>query len=279
MRRFDYNLLIIILFLCGVGLFMLLPLLFLASTAFKPMEELFIYPPRFLVNRPTLANFQELMVNHTASRIPFIRILFNSLVVTVFTVFFTVAICSLASYPLSKHKFPGRNMIFGTIIIALMFAPEVVEIPRYLIVSSLGLMDTYAALILPNMAFPIGLFLMKQFLEQVPVEVFEAGKMDGAGEWALFSKIALPLIRPAWATVVILSFVSVWNDISSATLFTHSDQMKTLPYYMSLINGLGVARAGATAAGAFLMTVPTVLIFVLIQRQVMSTMAYSGIKS
>lgn len=279
LKKRDFGLIGTMLFLTLLGLLMSLPLVFLVSTAFKPTEELFLYPPRFFVHNPTLDSFRSLILSTTDSRIPFIRYLFNSLFVTSITVLFTVIIGSLACYPLAKHPFPGRKMLFGLIIVSLMFASEVVEIPRYLIVTGLGLMDTYGALILPNLAFPIGLFLMKQFLEQVPDEVFEAGKIDGATEWTLFKKIALPLIRPAWATIVILSFTAIWNDAGSPALFTHSEQMKTLPYYLSTVNGQGIARAGANAAATFLMTVPTVLIFVLFQRQVLSTMAHSGIKS
>jgi len=278
-RKIDYGLIGIMLFLTGLALFMMLPLAFLVSTAFKPLEELFLYPPRFFVSRPTLDNFKQLLIASSANMVPFTRYLFNSLLVSGVTVLFTVVIGSLAAYPLAKHKFPGRNVSFSLIVASLMFAPEVVEIPRYLVVSYLGMINTYSSLILPNLAFPIGLFLMKQFLEQVPDEVFEAGKIDGASEWILFRSIALPLIRPAWATVVILSFITVWNDAASPALFTQTEAMKTLPYYLSTINGQGVARAGAAAAATFLITVPSVLIFVLFQRQVMSTMAYSGIKS
>jgi len=278
-RKKDYSLLIILLFLTGLGVFMMLPLVFLISTAFKPMEELFVYPPRFLVYHPTLDNFKNLFMAMSGDRIPLTRYFFNSIVVSGVTVSLTIIIGSLASYPLAKHKFPGHKMLFGLIIVSLMFAPEVVEIPRYLVVSYLGLMDTYSALILPSLAFPIGLFLMKQFLEQVPDEIFEAGKIDGASEWTMLFRFAIPLIRPAWATVVILSFTAIWNDAGSSALFTQTEQMKTLPYYLSTVNGQGVARAGANAAATFLLTMPTVLIFVLFQRQVLSTMAHSGIKS
>ncbi|MBP1988485.1 carbohydrate ABC transporter permease [Paenibacillus eucommiae] len=278
-KKVDYGLISIILFLSFLGAFMFLPLLFLVSTAFKPMEELFLYPPRFLVSNPTLDNFKQLILATSMDMIPFTRYVFNSLLVVGVTVVFTILLGSLASYPLAKHKFPGRGFTFSLIVTSLMFAPEVVEIPRYLVVNYLGLVDTYSALILPNLAFPIGLFLMKQFLEQVPDEIFEAAKIDGANEWTMFLKIALPLIRPAWVTVVILSFVGVWNDASSSTLFTQSEAMKTLPYYMSTINGQGAARIGANAAATLLMTLPGVLIFVLFQRKVMSTLAYSGIKS
>ncbi|MCQ6560033.1 carbohydrate ABC transporter permease [Paenibacillus mendelii] len=275
----DYSLFFIILFLSGLGLFMMLPLVFLVSTAFKPSEELFIYPPRFFVENPTLQNFKDLFLAMAGDQIPLSRYFFNSLLVSCITVFFTVLLGSLACYPLSKHKFPGKDQIFGLIIVSLMFAPEVVEIPRYLVVSYLGLMDTYSALILPSLAFPIGLFLMKQFMDQVPDEIFEAGRIDGASEWTMMWRLALPLIRPAWATVVILAFTAIWNDAGSSALFTQSEEMKTLPYYLSTVNGQGVARAGANAAATFILTVPTVLIFILFQRQVLSTMAHSGIKS
>jgi len=277
--RFDFGRWCIIAFLSAMGIFMCLPLVFLVSTAFKPPEELFIYPPTFLVRHPTMQNFRDLLLAQSEMSIPFTRFLFNSVAVSALSVTFTVLLGSLACYPLAKHKFPGRTLIFNMIVASLMFAPEVVEIPRYLIVGYLGMMDTYQALIFPNLAFPIGLFLMKQFLEQIPDEVFEAAKIDGATEWSLFFRIAMPLVRPAWATVVILSFTAIWNDAGSAMLYTHSEQMKTLPYYMSVIQGQGIARAGANAAATFLMTLPTVLIFILFQRQVLSTMVYSGIKA
>jgi len=279
MRKLDTGRLLTILFLTALGAFMMLPLLFLISTAFKPQEELFVYPPRFLVRSPTLDNFRDLLFAMSGDRIPLVRYFFNSVVVSGVTVAFTVLLGSLACFPLAKHRFPGRNLFFSLIVVSLMFAPEVVEIPRYLVIVNLGLMDTYHALILPQLAFPIGLFLMKQFLEQVPDEIFEAARVDGAGEWRQLIRIALPLIRPAWATVVILSFTAIWNDAGSSALFTQSEQMKTLPYYLSTVNGQGVARAGANAAATFLMTIPTVLIFILFQRQVLSTMAHSGIKS
>lgn len=279
MRRVDAGQLFVILFLTLLGVFMMLPLVFLISTAFKPMEELFVYPPRFLVQNPTLDNFRDLLLAMSGDRIPLVRYFFNSVIVSGVVVALTVLLGSLACFPLAKHKFPGRNLFFSLIVVSLMFAPEVVEIPRYLVIVNLGLMDTYHALILPQLAFPIGLFLMKQFLEQVPDEIFEAARVDGAGEWRQLIQIAMPLIRPAWATVVILSFTAVWNDAGSSALFTQSEQMKTLPYYLSTVNGQGVARAGANAAATFIMTVPTVLIFILFQRQVLSTMAHSGIKS
>lgn len=278
-RRHVRSMSFIYLVLVLLGTVMVLPIVFLVSTAFKPVDELFIYPPTFFVKNPTIQNFADLLQMTSSALVPISRYFFNSLLVSVITVAFTVVLSSLAAYPLAKHQFFGKDQIFGLVVASLMFAPEVVEIPRYLIITFIGLSDTYAAMIMPHIAFPIGLFLMKQFLEQIPDAIFEAGKIDGANEWTLFTKLALPLVRPAWATVVILAFTQVWNDASSPALFIQSESLRTLPYYLSTINGAGVGRAGAAAAATFIMVMPTILIFILFQRKVISTMAYSGIKS
>ena len=211
-KRRSYSTFWIIFFLTLLGIFMALPLVYLVSTAFKPPEEMFLYPPRFLVSNPTMKNFTDLINATSTSLVPFTRYLFNSVLVTVVTVSLIVVVASMACYPLAKHKFPGKAFIFSVITVSLMFAPEVVEIPRFLVIANMGIMNTYWALIIPSIAFPTGLFLMKQFLEQVPDDIFEAAKIDGASEMQMFGYIALPLIRNAQATVVILSFTAIWND-------------------------------------------------------------------
>jgi len=277
-KRKSYSTVWIIIFLTLLGIFMMLPLVYLVSTAFKPPEELFIYPPTFLVRSPTTKSFIDLVNVTSTSLVPFSRYLFNSIIVTVSVVFLTVVIASMACYPLAKHKFPGRAFMFTLITISLMFAPEVVEIPRFLVIANIGIMDTYWALIIPGLAFPTGLFLLKQFLEQVPDEIFEAAKIDGATEIQMFRLIALPMIKNAQSTVIILSFMGVWNDAGSSTLLIQTDQLKTLAFYMTTLGGAGIARAGATSAAVLVMTIPSIIMFVLQQSRVMETMAHSGIK-
>ncbi|MDR0288298.1 MAG: carbohydrate ABC transporter permease [Clostridiales bacterium] len=282
-RRKSYGVVWIMIILAILGIFMVLPLVYLVSTAFKPPEELFLYPPRFFVSHPTMKNMTDLINATSSSLVPFTRYLFNSILVSAVTVSLLVIISSMACYPLAKHKFPAKAFIFNLITISLMFAPEVVDIPRFLVIANLHIMNTYWALILPGLAFPTGLFLMKQFLEQVPDDIFEAAKIDGASEMQMFKNIALPLIRNAQATVVILSFTGIWNDASTSTTYIQTDQLKSLAFYMSTITGAGaaaagVARQGAAAAATFIMTIPTVLMFILQQSRVMETMAHSGIK-
>lgn len=260
----------------------LLPIVYMVSTAFKPIEEMFLYPPRFLVRHPTIRNFVELLLAIDSFSVPFTRYLFNSLFVAALTVSGSLVLSSLAAYPLAKYpRMPGAKLFFTVIVSALMFAPEVTQIPRYLIVDRLGMIDTYAGLIIPSLAGTYGLFLMKQFMEQLPTELIEAAKVDGASEWRIFWQIVMPLVRPAWITLLIFSFIGTWNDFFTPLIFTRSEQMKTLPLMMSSIGGGPgiVARYGAVAAASLVITLPTLIIFVLLQRYVMQTMAYSGIKS
>ena len=265
-----------------LALFTLLPIVYMVSTALKPLEEMFLYPPRFFVRHPTLRNFAELLLAIDALMVPFVRYAFNSLFVAAATVGASLVLSSMAAYPLAKYpRMPGGRLFFAVVVSTLMFAPEVTQIPRYLIVDRLTLIDTYAGLIIPSLAGSYGLILMKQFMEQLPVEMIEAAKMDGASEWAVFWKVVMPLVRPAWITLIIFSFIGTWNDFFTPLIFTRSEQMKTLPLAMSSIGGGPgvVARWGAVAAASLVVTVPTFVIFVLLQRYVMETMSYSGIKA
>jgi ABC-type glycerol-3-phosphate transport system permease component len=265
-----------------LALFTMLPIVYMVSTAFKPLEEMFLYPPRFFVRNPTFRNFVELLLAIDSLSVPFVRYFFNSMFVTSVTVSAGVIISSMAAYPLAKYpRMPGAKIFFAIVVSTLMFAPEVTQIPRYLIVDRLGMIDTYFALILPGLAGSYGLFLMKQFMEQMPTELIEAAKVDGASELRIFWQIIMPLVRPAWITLIIFSFIASWNDFFTPLIFTRSEQMKTLPLVLSTLGGGPgvVARWGAVAAASMVVTVPTLLLFVLLQKFVMKTMAYSGIKS
>jgi ABC-type glycerol-3-phosphate transport system permease component len=266
----------------SLAVFTMLPIVYMISTSFKPLEEMFLYPPRFLVRNPTARNFVELLLAIDSLSVPFVRYFFNSIFVTIATVSAGVVISSMAAYPLAKYpRMPGAKIFFAIVISTLMFAPEVTQIPRYLIVDRLGMIDSYFALILPGLAGSYGLFLMKQFMEQLPTELIEAAKVDGASEMRIFWQIVMPLVRPAWITLIIFSFIATWNDFFTPLIFTRSEQMKTLPLVMSSIGGGPgvVARWGAVAAASMVITLPTLILFVLLQKFVMQTMAHSGIKS
>ncbi len=258
--------------------FTALPLVYLVCTAFKPLDELFVYPPQFFVRNPTTKNFTDLVVSLGTSTVPFTRYAFNSIVITITIVACTVTVSCMGAYSLVKLRPPGGKMLFNMILIALMFSPHVTKIPSYMVVNGLGLINTYGALILPNIAVAYNIFLIKQFMEQFPDELLEAARIDGATEMRVFIEMVLPALKPSTATLIVFSFVNNWNDYFSPLIYITSQAMKTLPLALQTIGGGTIGRAGAAAASAFLMTAPTIVIFVWKQGQVMETMTHSGIK-
>lgn len=278
MHKLTFGRVVLYIFMIALVVFTSLPLVYVVCTAFKPLNELFIYPPRFFVKSPTLQNFSSLLLSLSSSAVPFSRYIFNSLATTVATVFCTIIVCSMGAYGLAKHKPVGSDLIFAVIIGALMFSTHVTQISRYMVVNSMHIINTYIALILPNIAVAYNFFLMKQFIEQFPTELLEAARIDGAGEFFIFWKIVMPAIKPAWCTLVMLTFVSTWNDYFSPLIFTTSQEMKTLPLALQTISGGSISRMGASSAATLLMTIPTVIIFLVMQKQVMATMVHSGIK-
>jgi ABC-type glycerol-3-phosphate transport system permease component len=280
-KRFHRNQIKFYVILIPMAIFVALPLLFIVSHAFKPANELFAYPPRFFVRVPTLQNFRDLVGIAADSGIPFSRYLFNSILITVVGVFLSVIFTSMAAYALSKLKFKGKKVLFEINTLALMFVPIAVTIPRYLTIARTGLIDTYLVLILPLIAMPVGLFLVKQFIDQTPNELIESAKIDGASEFEIFIKIIIPIIAPAIATVGILSFQLIWNDVVGSNLYINDESMKTLSFYFSTLSartGNMVAGQGILAAASLITFVPNIVIFIFLQNKVMNTMATSGIK-
>ena len=267
--------------LIPMTLFVALPIIFIISHAFKPSNELFAYPPKFFVRVPTFDNFRDLFNLAATSGIPFSRYLFNSILVTVIGVFLSVLITSLAAYSLSKLKFKGKKTLFEINNLALMFVPIAVTIPRYLTISRIGLIDNYLVLVLPLIAMPVGLFLVKQFVDQTPNELIESAKIDGASEMQIFLKIIIPIVAPSLATVGILSFHMIWNDTIGSTLYVNDDSLKNLTIYFSTLaarTGNTVAGQGILAAASLISFLPNIIIFIFLQNKVMNTMAHSGIK-
>ena len=263
-----------------VALFMLLPIIYIINHAFKPVEELFAYPPRFFVDNPTLDNFKRLLDATASSFIPIGRYIFNSLLVTVTVVVLTAFIATLSAYALSKLKFRGRVFLMEFNNFFLMFVSIAVTIPRYLIIQMLGITDTYLAHILPLLATPVGLFLVKQFVDQIPNELIEAAAIDGASEFRTYRSVVLPLIRPAIATCCIMAFQAVWINTETSVMYVENEALKTLAYYMSTLtsNSNIVAGQGIAAASTLIMFVPNIFIFVILQSKMMNTLAHSGIK-
>lgn len=258
------------------GLFFVYPLLYAINNAFKPLNEIFLFPPKLFVQQPTMNNFQDLFIIMSKSWVTFSRYIFNTVFITFGGTLGLVILASMGAFVVSKYVFPGGKLFFSIVITTLMFSGYVTAIPNYLIMTRLGWVDTYLAVIIPAFAMPMGFFLLKQFIDTIPNTLIEAAKVDGAGEARIFVQIIMPMIKPAWLTVMIFSVQNLWN--ARASNFIYSEQLKTLPYALGQIITAGVARAGVGAAVTlFVMIVPLVM-FVLCQSNVIQTMANSGIK-
>lgn len=279
-KKFESSQLKIILIILPLVIFMAMPLVFIVNHAFKPMEELFAFPPTFFVKNATLENFTQLIKFSRTSGIPLSRYVFNSIIVTVLTVGTSLLFTTCAAFALAKIKFKGRNMMMQINQIAIMFVAVAVLIPRYLVICNLGMIDTVWAHVLPLAAMPVALFLVKQFVEQVPDSLIEAAYMDGATDFQVYRKLIIPMIKPAIATATILVFQQVWTNMETSNYYINDDGMKTLTFYMnSLVNvNNTVSGQGIAAAATLIMFVPNLILFIILQNSVMNTMAHSGIK-
>jgi ABC-type glycerol-3-phosphate transport system permease component len=266
--------------LIPVAIFMGLPIVYIFNHAFKPLVELFEWPPRFFVQSPTFDNFIDLFAVTSSTGIPLSRYLFNSILITLLTVFASILIGSLAGFALSKLEFRFKNTLMWVNNIAIMFVGASVSIPRYLVIERLGLIDSFWVHIIPGLAIPVGLFLIKQFIDQIPKDLIEASRVDGATNLQIYWYVVLPLIKPALATIAIVAFQSVWNNTEVSNLFINDESLKTFAFYMTTLTTTGnaVAGQGMAAAASLIMFIPNLVIFVILQKNVMNTMVHSGIK-
>ena len=266
----------IFLFLTILGLFMVLPIYLTIVMSIKPIEELFIFPPKLYAIRPTFDNFQEMFGALHQNRVPFSRYVFNSIFVTATVTIAQCIFASMAAFVLAKCRFPGSKVINSIIVVALLYQSNVIYIMQYIVMAKLHMIDTYWALILPSIASPMGLFLMRQSIGQVPDAMIEAAKVDGAGLFRICWQIVMPNQKPALMTLIIFAFQAAWNIQAGSVVF--QEQYKTLPTVVTQAASSGLARAGVAMAAAVFMLVPPIIVFMLAQRQVIETMAHSGIK-
>lgn len=264
-------------FMIIFAFFMVLPMWLAICNSLKPLSELWEFPPKFYVRNPTLKNFIDMFNDMSDSLVPFTRYIFNTLFITAAGTAGNIILSSMCAFPLAKKKFPGKEGIFQVIVLSLMFNGTVTAIPNYIIMSALGWIDTPWSLVVPAFASTLGLYLMKQFMEQsVPTSLLEAARIDGASQWLIFWKIVMPCVKPAWLTQLLLSVQALWNLGSSTYIF--SDEKKTLAYALSQIVSGGIAKAGVGAAVAVFMMIVPIGIFIFSQSNIIDTMATSGMK-
>ena len=260
-----------------LGAFMFIPMLYVVMQSLKPLDELWMYPPRFYVVNPTFKNFSDLFKLMSTSWVPFSRYIFNTVFISVSGTFGNLIFSSMAAYALAKIKFPGRGWIFQVIVLSLMFNSTVTGIANFLTMSTLHWVDTYLAVIVPAWCTSLGLYLMKQFMQSsVSDAVLESARLDGASEFYTFIKIAMPMVKPAWLTLIIYSFQGLWN--SGSSIYIYSEQLKTFNYAINQIVAGGIARAGASAASQVIMMAVPISVFIITQSNIIETMGSSGMK-
>lgn len=263
-------------FLLIMGAFTALPIYFSVINAFKPLSELYLFPPRFIVYNPTLNNFVDIVSLQSQSTMPAERYIFNTVFVSLSTTLLYVVLASMAAYPLAKHRFPLKKVIHKLIVFAILFSTQVTALPQYILMAKTGIINTYMALIFPALGGSFGVFLVMQFIGSFPDDVIEAARIDGCREMGVFFRIVFPSVKPAWVTLAILTFISQWNIEGGQFIFDES--LKTLPTMMNQMTSAGIDRAGVSAAVSVILMLPPMISFIFSQSNVVETMAYSGIK-
>ena len=260
-----------------MGIFMFIPMYYVIIQSLKPLDELWMFPPRFYVVSPTLKNYSDLFRLMGTSWVPFSRYIFNTVFISFTGTLGNLIFSSMAAYALAKIKFPGRGWMFQVIVLSLMFHSTVTGIANFLTMSTLHWVDTYLAIIVPAWCTSLGLYLMKQFMESsVSDAVLESARLDGASEFYTFIKIAMPMVKPAWLTLIIESFKGLWN--AGGSIYIYSEQLKTFNYAIGQILAGGIARAGAGAASQVIMMAVPIIVFVISQSNIIETMGASGMK-
>ncbi|WP_372630194.1 carbohydrate ABC transporter permease [Cohnella sp.] len=262
----------------ALALLSALPLIYTFINSIKPVDELYQFPPKFTVARPTLDNYSELYQLASTIWVPLSRYMFNTLFVATAGTLLHALFATMAAYPLAKHRFPGKNVVFSAIVLGLMFVPAVTFMPLFVIMSETKLLNTYGALIFPGIGVSLGLFLMKQFIEQLPDPILEAARIDGANETRILFRIIIPNATPAIMTVILFQFTQMWNFTQTDLIF--SESLKTLRAALEQIvpKGDPILRAGAGSAASVILMLPPIALFILIQRKVVETMTFAGIK-
>ena len=271
---------VIFIFLFAGALFMLLPTVYAVSAAFKPLDEIYIFPPRLFVRRPTLDNFVQVGVLADTFWVPLSKYVFNTVFISVTATVGHLVLSSMAAYPLAKHSFVGKNLFSNIVKWSLLFTSAAMLIPQYIVMSRFGMINTYWAYILPSVQSALGLYLMMNFMGQIPEAMLEAARIDGAGELRIFWQIAMPNVKPAWLTVMIFSFQTIWNTTGATQIsqLVYDEKIKMVSSLLSQVVAGGTARAGAGSALSLLLMLPPIILFIASQSRIIETMSSSGMK-
>lgn len=278
-RSLGGNIVIFIL-VALMSVFMLLPIVYTIGTAFKPLSEIYVFPPHFFPHSWTTENFLQIGLLLEDFWIPFSRYVFNTIFICTVVTGGHLLLSSLAAYPLARLNFTGRRLISSVVKLSLLFTPALMLIPQYIVMAEINIVNTYWAFILPQVQSALGLYLMQNFMLQVPEAMLEAARIDGANEVQIYSKIVMPNIKPAWLTVMIFAFQTIWNSSGStlSTTLVYDDKIKMISSLLSQVVAGGTARAGVGSVMGLILMIPPLILFICCQNQVIETMSTSGMK-
>ncbi len=267
--RWQSGLVYALLLLGGVA--MVFPFIWMLATSLKPSNELYL--PSLLPQQATLDNYVKVF-----QRVPFARWYLNSLVVATLVTLSVAFFDSMTGFAFARYNFPGKNLMFVLILSTLMVPTEMLVIPWYILSTGLGWVDTYIGIMFPGLITAFGAFLMRQFMQGVPNELLDAGRIDGMGEFGLFWRIAMPLVRPALAALCIFTFLGNWNAFLWPVIITERMEMRTIPVGLSFFSGEAGSSWELIMAGAALATIPVFVVFIVFQRQIIKGIALTGLK-
>ncbi|PYG01919.1 carbohydrate ABC transporter membrane protein 2, CUT1 family [Georgenia satyanarayanai] len=259
----------------ALALLFISPLIYMLVTSFKERGEAAGFPPTWVPDPPTTDAYSSIL---GTSGTPVLRWFLNSLVAASANAALVVTTSTLAGFALARMRFRGRSLVFGAVIATLFVPPVILVIPNYLIVGELAWLNTLAAIIVPTAASAFGVFFMRQFFISLPGELEEAARLDGANQWQAFLKVALPLSRPALATLALLSFLTNWNDFLWPVYVLFSPEVQTLPAGLSTLQTANAVRYDLLMAGAVIASVPVLALYVFLQRYIIEGVSRSGLK-
>lgn len=273
-QKSSVKVIVTYLILCAIAFLMLFPLLWLVGTSFKsPTEDIFTFPPQILPSQPTFNNFTTVWDAY-----PFGLYLYNSAIVAFLAVGLNLLLCSLAAYPLARLHFQGREFIFALVLATIMIPFQIVMIPLYIMAVNLGLRNTYLGIVLPNLTSAFGIFLLRQALKAVPLELEEAARIDGCSELGIWWNIMIPAIRPALFTLAIFVFIGSWSDFLWPLIVLDDPNYYTLPLAVANLADSFSLDWRLVAAGSVISIAPILLLFLLLQRYIVPTDVGSGVK-
>lgn len=265
---------VVYVFLAIGSFIMVVPFVWMIVTSFKPLDEINTYPPSFFIRKPTFAAYLELF-----RIIPMGRYFVNSLIVTSAITLANIFFCSLAGYAFAKHRFFGRDKLFLLLVGSMMIPWQVNLIPSFVIIKKLGWLNSFSGLIIPAMSGAFGIFLMRQFIMNIPDDLIDAAKIDGCSEFTIYRKVILPLIQPALASLAIFTFMGQWNNFVWPLVVIYSSKMRTIPLALSVLNGQFGTNFAMVMAGAVIATLPVLIVFIAFQKYFIKGIALTGLKA